>query len=99
VNLGAVTIDAKKLQFEGEAKFARAWCHFNLVRAFGDIPMINRVISPSNNDFFARTAKDEVLASVISDLKDAAAMLPVRSGIGEGRTQAQNALLEEFTSP
>jgi hypothetical protein len=94
-NLDAVTIAAKKIQFEGEAKFARAWCHFNLVRAFGDVPLINQVISPSNSDFFARTAKAEVLASVISDLKDAATMLPVRAGIGEGRATrgAANALL------
>jgi hypothetical protein len=32
-------------------------------------------------------------AAVISDLKDAAAMLPVRSGIGEGRATAGAAML------
>lgn len=94
-HLGAVTDAAKKIQFEGEGKFARAWCHFNLVRAFGDVPLIEQVTSPSDKTFFARKAKSEVLASVISDLKDAATMLPARAGIGEGRATkgAANALL------
>jgi hypothetical protein len=94
-NLGTVTNAAKKIQYEGEAKFARAWCHFNLVLAFGDVPLINQVVGPTDNTFFARTAKSEILASVISDLKDAATMLPARAGIGEGRATngAANALL------
>lgn len=93
-NLGAATA-AKKSQFEGEAKFARGMCHFNLVRAFGDVPLIKQVITPSDNSFFVRTSKAEVYAAIISDLKDAAAMLPARAAIGEGRATkgAANALL------
>lgn len=93
-NLDAATA-AKKSQFEGEAKFARGMCHFNLVRAFGDVPLIKQVITPSDNSFFVRTPKAEVYAAIISDLKDAAAMLPARAAIGEGRATkgAANALL------
>lgn len=94
-HLDVVTNAAKKSQFEGEAKFARAWCHFNLVRAFGDVPLINQVVGLSDNAFFARTPKGEVYASIISDLKNAATMLPARAAIGEGRATkgAANALL------
>lgn len=94
-HLDAVTIANRKTQYEGEAKFARAWCHFNLVRAFGDVPLILQVISPLENTFFARTPKNDILASVVSDLNDAVAMLPARAAIGEGRATkgAANALL------
>jgi len=94
-SLDAVSNDAKKNQFEGEAKFARAMAHFNLVRAFGDVPLILKVIGPTETQYFGRTAKSEVYAAIISDLKDAASLLPSRSGIGEGRATsgAANALL------
>lgn len=83
--LGNLEDGSAKTQFEGEAKFARALCHFNLVRAFGDVPIIDKVIGPTDNDFFSRDAKSEVYDFIISDLKDAIAMLPTRSGIAEGR--------------
>jgi hypothetical protein len=95
-NLGAVTVAAKKSQFEGEAKFARALCHFNLVRAFGNIPLVKQVIRLTDDKaLYTQAPKNEVYASIISDLKDAAGMLPARAGIAEGRAtkDAANALL------
>lgn len=95
-NLGAVTVATKKTQFEGEAKFARAWCHFNLVRAFGNIPLVKQVIRLTDDkSLFAQSPKSDVYASIVSDLKDAASMLPARAGIAEGRAtkDAANALL------
>ncbi|MCI2228231.1 RagB/SusD family nutrient uptake outer membrane protein [Polaribacter sp. MSW13] len=44
-NLGAAS-DDKKLGYEAEAKFLRAYAYFNLVRLFGDIPLIDKVIAP-----------------------------------------------------
>jgi len=94
-HLDVVTNAAKKTQFEGEAKFVRALCHFNLVRAFGDVPLINKVVSTSDKEYFNRTPKADVFASIINDLKDAVTMLPGRAGTGEGRATkgAANALL------
>lgn len=95
-HLDAVTNAAKKTQFEGEAKFARALCHFNLVRAFGDVPLITKVITTADKEYFNRTPKADVYTSIINDLKDAAVMLPARAGTTvEGRATkgAANALL------
>jgi len=94
-NLGAVSVAAKKSQYEGEAKFARALCHFNLVQAFGNVPLVKKVISPSDVASFAQSTKNDVIASIISDLKDAVSLLPSRAGIAEGRATkgAANALL------
>ncbi|MCU4157106.1 RagB/SusD family nutrient uptake outer membrane protein [Carboxylicivirga sp. A043] len=84
-NLEAVTEEATKAQFEAEAKFGRALAHFNLVRAFGDVPLIDKVVSPEDNAANVRVAKSEVYNFIIQDLSDAIDILPTRSDIAEGR--------------
>lgn len=94
-NLEAVEDATKKAQFEGEAKFARAMSHFNLVRAFGDVPLITEVIGVNDTESFVRKSTSEVYTQIVSDLNDAVSMLPGRSAIAEGRASngAANALL------
>ena len=84
-NLGAVTEDATRSLFEAEAKFVRALCHFNLVRAFGDVPLIDKVVSPGDQASNVRVSATEVYNFIIQDLKDAITVLPTRSNIAEGR--------------
>ncbi len=84
-NLENVSDAASKLQFEGEAKFARALCHFNLVRAFGDVPIIDQIINYNDEAYFARDPQDEVYEFIESDLLKAIDNLPERSEIAEGR--------------
>jgi hypothetical protein len=62
-------------QFEGEAKFARALSYFNLVRLYGDVPLIDKVIGPTDTDYFDRDATADVYALIVSDLKTAVANL------------------------
>ena len=58
--------------FEGEAKFVRAYANFNLVRLFGDIPLIDRVIGISDIETqFTRVPKAEVYDLIIADLQRA----------------------------
>lgn len=58
--------------FEGEAKFVRAYAYFNLVRLFGDIPLIDRVITPLEKEIqFTRVATSTVYELIINDLKTA----------------------------
>jgi tetratricopeptide (TPR) repeat protein len=59
----------------GEAKFLRGYFYFNLVRWFGDVPLIIRPLSP---DEFKqpRTPKEQVYAQIIKDFEEAAAVLP-----------------------
>jgi hypothetical protein len=74
-----------RLQFEGEAKFARGLSHFNLVRAFGDVPIVDRIINYNDEEYFSRDPQSEVYAFIESDLLTAVENLPGRSGIEEGR--------------
>jgi starch-binding outer membrane protein, SusD/RagB family len=68
---------AKKNSRIGEAKFIRALTYFNLVRFFGDVPLVTtETITP--NEFFGqgRTPKNQVYQQIINDLKEAIPNLP-----------------------
>jgi hypothetical protein len=84
-HLDVVTDATLKAQFEGEARFARALAHFNLVRAFGDVPLIDKVVIQTDTEYFSQTAKSDVLNFIENDLALAATQLPGRTGIEEGR--------------
>jgi len=74
-NLGVVSGETAA-QFEGEAKFVRAYAYFNLVRLFGDVPLIDKVISPLDTDAqFSRASADAVYNLIVSDLENAAGSL------------------------
>lgn len=64
----------------GEMKFIRALLYFNLVRLFGDVPLVVEE-TKNPNDFFGkgRTAQDQVYTQIKADLTDAVANLPVSS--------------------
>jgi starch-binding outer membrane protein, SusD/RagB family len=83
--LDVVADPVKKAQFEGEAKFARALCHFNLVRAFGDVPVLDRVIIQTDKDYLSKDPMSEVYALIQKDLEEAVAKLPARGAITDGR--------------
>jgi len=67
--------EALKERLLAECKFLRAYYYFNLVRWFGDLPLITKTLQ---SDEFSqqRTPKAEVYAQIISDLEDAITVLP-----------------------
>ncbi|MEL7003119.1 MAG: RagB/SusD family nutrient uptake outer membrane protein [Bacteroidota bacterium] len=69
-NLG-VASDERRGEFEGEAKFVRAYVYFQLVRLFGAVPMPLRVISPDDDAgiAFTRVATDVVYDQIVEDLQ------------------------------
>lgn len=62
----------------GEAKFLRAYFYFNLVRWFGEIPLIMKPLGPDEYKQEA-VASSLVYDLIISDLTEAIAALPARS--------------------
>lgn len=72
----------------GEVKFLRALTYFNLVRMFGDVPLVTVEYSDAFEAFeIGRTPLADVYVQIKSDLTDAAALLktnPLRIG---GATQ------------
>jgi hypothetical protein len=78
----------------GEMKFIRALLYFNLVRLYGDVPL---VIEETTNpfDFFGqgRTASTEVYAQITSDLQGAIQDLSTEKSPGRPAKAAAQALL------
>jgi len=63
-------------QFEGEAKFVRAYANFNLVRLYGAIPLVTEPISPLNSEIaYTRVPVADVYALIVSDLETAVSQL------------------------
>ncbi|MCE7056252.1 RagB/SusD family nutrient uptake outer membrane protein [Algoriphagus sp. AGSA1] len=76
--IATVEMDATlKTRYVGEAKFLRALLYFNLVRIYGDVPLVLQMISsPEQGYTFGRNPKEEVYTQIITDLNDAEASLP-----------------------
>ena len=74
--------ESKKAAIEGEMCFLRGLYYFNLVREFGDVPLIKRpitTVAESYNEL--RVPVTEIYKSIISDFRFAADNLPLRSQI------------------
>ena len=87
---------ATKTQIEGEAKFLRALFYFDMVRAWGDIPLILTPISTSEAYATPRTPKEKVYQQIIDDLKFCADNLPSKTNqrfVGAATSDAANTLL------
>lgn len=94
----SVTMDANlKARYEAEAKFLRALMYFNLVRIFGDVPLVVKVInSPQEGYTYGRNPSAEVYTQIITDLSEAEAALPhefTGADIGRATKGAAAALL------
>jgi len=76
----------KKNQFVGEAQFLRGLIYFNLVRLFGDIPLVTKPTTSLEGLQVPRTATSQVYDFIIQDLTDASNKLPLSySGKNVGR--------------
>lgn len=70
-NIGSAS-DAAAGKLEGEAKFLRAYAYFNLVRLYGDIPLVTNVIAPLDTETaFTRVNSSEIYSLIVSDLQTA----------------------------
>jgi hypothetical protein len=83
---------AVKNQMVAEAKFLRAYAYSDLITYFGDVPLITKVLSLSEA-YVKRTPKATVLTQILTDLTDAAGVLPVSyTGSNIGRVTKGAAL-------
>jgi len=75
-----VASDANRAQFEGEARFVRAYAYFNLVRLYGAVPLVDRIIGPQETEVsFGRATEAEIYSLITSDLEMAVDALDNRS--------------------
>jgi hypothetical protein len=74
-----------------QARFLRAMCYYHLVTSFGDVPLVNRFLGPSELDLKRAPAAD-IWAQIESDLKDAT-NLPTVSGWNQSGRVTSGAVL------
>lgn len=67
-----------KAQYEGEARFIRAYHYFNLVRLFGPVFIVTKRISGEEAKWTVRAPEEDVYNLIIEDLKFAVENLPVQ---------------------
>jgi starch-binding outer membrane protein, SusD/RagB family len=80
----------------GEAHFMRALAYFNLVRWFGDVPLLEHEVKSLEGLRVSRAPAADVYALIVSDLQQAMASLPASytgSDIGRVTSGAAQAML------
>jgi hypothetical protein len=97
-NVPAISMDTTlRARLVRESKFLRGLLYFNLVRLWGDVPLVlhNPSSTDINNLLIARTPADSVYSQIISDLKDATNLPKSYNGTDLGRATggAAHALL------
>ncbi|OLY91834.1 Starch-binding associating with outer membrane [Cnuella takakiae] len=79
-SLPAATIERMK----AEVRFIRAFAHFNLTKWYGDVPLVDRNISPEEAQQIPRSPKDAVVKFIVDELTAVAAILPSKNGYDAG---------------
>lgn len=98
-NIDKVDMDESlKNRYLGEAKFLRSLIYFNLVRIFGDVPLIlSDIKNPKEAFDHSREPVMEIYEQIINDLKEAETWLPDtysdNSDIGRATSTASRSLL------
>lgn len=83
--------------YAGEAHFFRAIAYFDLLKDFGGVPIIDKVLDLDDTDLIygPRNSREEVVEYLLKDLNNAIAFLPKENEISEnkkGRVSKEAAL-------
>jgi len=75
-NLEVVNDENLRNQYEGEARFLRAHAYFNLVRLFGAVPIVDKIITGEEGLDLDRAPEEDVFLFIEEDLRQASTLLP-----------------------
>jgi hypothetical protein len=84
-----------KDQYTGEAYFFRAWFYFELLKQFGDLPIVTKTPFVTDVDilYSARSSRTEVVNFIVSDLDLAIAKMKKKTDLAAGRLNRDIAYL------
>ncbi|GAA4317827.1 RagB/SusD family nutrient uptake outer membrane protein [Compostibacter hankyongensis] len=85
--------EALKKQYIAEAKFLRALNYFNLVRFWGEVPLVKDEVEKLEDAYVGRASVKDVYDFIIQDLEDAKAVLPDKNPDGRAGKGSVTALL------
>ncbi|KAA9034356.1 RagB/SusD family nutrient uptake outer membrane protein [Ginsengibacter hankyongi] len=100
VNSADPSLKSQVAVYGGEARFFRAMAYFNLLRDYGGVPIVDKVLTLSDNDILygPRNTREEVTSYLLKDLDSAINDLPVEANIAgsdKGRVSQGAALALE----
>jgi hypothetical protein len=89
--------EPQKKRLLGEIRFLRAWSYFNVVRLWGDAPLITKPQNTESEDFNpSRAPQEEIYKLIVDDLIAAeAAGLPATAASGRVTQMAVKSLLSK----
>lgn len=91
--VGAQFDEATKKRIEAEARFIRALTYFNIVRLWGDVPIILTEISAQEGLNIGRSSVNDAYVEIEKDLKFAIENMPSNADLGRATANAAKALL------
>lgn len=93
-NIDAATFaDDKKAQIEGETRFIRALTYFNIVRLWGEAPLVLGSLSPEEALELGRSPIADLYLSIESDLQFSIDNLTNSADLGRVKSNAAKALM------
>ena len=90
--------DAKNInKYAAEAKFLRAYAYFNLVRLYGDVPLVTSVVGSDEKELlFTRVAIATVYEQIVLDLQEGVKYLNNSSKSTASKAAAQGLLAKVY---
>lgn len=91
--------EAAKANYEGIARLNRAWEYYQLVRMYGDVQWIDRVLDTSDSEalYGPRTDRDIVMDNVLEDLNYACANITANNNRQRFSTDMAYAMKADIT--
>lgn len=84
-------------KYSAEAKFLRAYAYFNLVRLYGAVPLVTRVVNADEKELlFTRIAVEQVYEQIVLDLQEGVAQLDNSSKSRASKAAAQGLLAKAY---
>lgn len=94
-----VADEANQAKYAAEAKFLRAYAYFNLVRLYGDVPLVTEVVVPDDTEaLFTRVAVATVYEQIVEDLQEGVANLDNAHKSRASKAAAQAMLAKVYLS-
>nr|WP_294870894.1 RagB/SusD family nutrient uptake outer membrane protein [uncultured Pedobacter sp.] len=82
IEKGSTSTDAEIKRYVAEAKFFRAWYYWKLLRLYGGVPLITKVLATDDPALFTpRSSRTETVDFILKDLQEAKADLPLQSAL------------------
>ncbi|MBC8984594.1 RagB/SusD family nutrient uptake outer membrane protein [Pedobacter sp. N36a] len=82
IEKGTASTDKEIKRYVAEARFFRAWYYWKLLRMYGGVPLISKVLATNDPALFtARSSRTETVDFILKDLEEAKTELPLQSAL------------------